>query len=43
MNDLQYVYIVDVYNPYARNTNTLYRFLYHDQWWTIRRIQLECG
>ena len=39
----QYVYIVDAYSPYARNTNVLYRFLYHDQWWAIRRIALEWG
>jgi len=43
MTDSQYVYIVDAYNPYARNTNVLYRFIYHDQWWAVRRIELEWG
>ena len=43
MNNNQYVYIVDAYNPYARNTNVLYRFIYNDQWWAIRRVSLEWG
>lgn len=43
MNNDQCVYIVDAYNLYARNTNVLYRFIYHGQWWAIRRIELEWG
>lgn len=39
----QYVYIVDVYNPYARNENVIYRFIYNKQWWAIRRVELEWG
>lgn len=43
MNNDQYVYIVDVYNPYARNRNVMFRFIYHNQWWCIRRATLDWG
>lgn len=43
MNNDQCVYIVDAYNPYARNTNVLYRFIYHNRLWAVRCIELEWG
>ena len=39
----QYVYIVDTYNPYMHNDNVIYRFIYHEQWWAVRRVSLEWG
>ena len=37
------VYIIDVYSPYARNDNVLYKFHYHDLPWAIRHTALEWG
>ena len=38
-----YVFIVDAYNPYARNENVIFRFIYHDQWWCVRKVVLDWG
>ena len=43
MNDSQYVYIVDAYSRFHRNKDVVFRFIYHDQWWAIRRVPLEWG
>lgn len=39
----QYIYIVDVYSPYQHNDDVIYRFIYHNQWWCVRKTLLEWG
>ena len=36
-------YIIDVYSPYANNSDVKFKFQIHGQWWCIRQVELRDG